>query len=301
DMRVGSRRLVAAMRVFADCFPTPQYRALYREARDVTRALGAVRDLDVLIDHARNPESAAFEGGRLGLDYLIALWTAERAQARKPMLRALNRLERTRFPDRISAYLREEADAYTVGLDQVHLKPPTTSHLPDGGRTPFREAAPPLLLERYQEFYSFEPFVEHPEAETELHDMRIAAKWLRYTMELFAPAYPDGLADTLDAVKGFQELLGDLHDSDVRRDLMDQALSRPLQVEGLLAVGRMLPDPVILGLRLQRAQEQAVRDEVYRSFRRRWRKLAKDGFAARLRGSLSPSGEPPAKDGCRHG
>src|SRR5215207_1130044 len=51
DMRVGSRRLVAAMKVFAVCFPGYEYELLLRQARRVTRRLGAVRDLDVLIDH----------------------------------------------------------------------------------------------------------------------------------------------------------------------------------------------------------------------------------------------------------
>src|SRR5690242_7251507 len=51
DMRVGSRRLVAAMRVFETCYPDRQYERLFREARRVTRRLGGVRDLDVLIDY----------------------------------------------------------------------------------------------------------------------------------------------------------------------------------------------------------------------------------------------------------
>ena len=51
DLRVGSRRLAAAMKVFAICFPGSEYRRLVREVRRVTRRLGALRDLDVLIDY----------------------------------------------------------------------------------------------------------------------------------------------------------------------------------------------------------------------------------------------------------
>src|SRR4029079_16911010 len=50
DVRVASRRLRAAMDVARGCFPTAWYRPLYNNAKEITRALGAVRDLDVLIE-----------------------------------------------------------------------------------------------------------------------------------------------------------------------------------------------------------------------------------------------------------
>ncbi len=283
DMRVGSRRVVAAMRVFRDCFPTVEFRNLAREARGITDALGAVRDLDVLIEHATLRRRDAADEVHPALAYLIAVWGGDRRRARRPMLRELARLEKTRYLARMEQYLTEEFEAHAVGMDLVHRRAREDSPLPSGGRTSFREAAPLLLGLRYANLYSFEPYVEHPEATTELHAMRIAAKWFRYTMELFSPAYADSLREPLEAVRRFQELLGDLHDSDVRLDLLQAARRGTLNVDALVEIGELLPDPIPVGLDRLHADEQQFRHACYLSFRDCWRLLAADGFAGRCR------------------
>src|SRR5947209_980612 len=50
DMRVASRRLRAAINVFAPAFPGPRFAKLERDVKAVTDALGEARDLDVMID-----------------------------------------------------------------------------------------------------------------------------------------------------------------------------------------------------------------------------------------------------------
>ena len=273
DMRVGSRRLVAAMRVFAGCFPEREYRALLREARRITRLLGAVRDLDVLIEHYEEELAGAEGARRLGIGYLLALRQRERERARKPMLRGLRRLERGRFADRLRDYLRQEADKYRVGLVPIPL------HEPDaGGSEPFRQAAPRLLEERLNTLYGFEQYTGNAEAVEELHEMRIAAKWLRYTMELFAPAYADELKKSIGTAKKLQELLGDLHDSDVRLDLLRATLGARLKVKGLEAVGQLSPDPVQTGLTAELRREEGTRQGCYRAFYKEWRRLESRDF-----------------------
>ena len=50
--------------------------------------------------------------------------------------------------------------------------------------------------------------------------MRIAAKRLRYTQEIFAPCFPDKEYKWLsDQVKSVQEQIGEIHDADVRGPL----------------------------------------------------------------------------------
>jgi CHAD domain-containing protein len=148
------------------------------------------------------------------------------------------------------------------------------------GDLEFREAAPVALEERYHEFYAFRPYVDNPAAVEELHEMRIKAKWLRYTMELFAPAYADGLKKPLSGIKKFQELLGDLHDSDVRLDRLRAALSRPLDADGLQALGLFLPEPVTASLTLLEADERVTRQGHYDAFHAEWQKLERRSFAA---------------------
>ncbi|MGV3720598.1 MAG: CHAD domain-containing protein [Actinomycetota bacterium] len=282
DMRVGSRRLVAAMRVFAECFPAAEYRRLLREARNVTRRLGAVRDLDVLIDHYEKlrPEASAAE--QPGIDYFIALRQRERVRARRPMLRAMDQLERDGFAQRLRSYLEREAELYQVGLDPYTIRLRSMgSRLeeePAAAIGSFRHAAPPALEVRHAELYAFEPYVDHPEAVEELHEMRIAAKWLRYTMELFAPAYADGLKRPLSSVKRIQELLGDLHDSDVRLDLLRGMVDARLDYRGLEAIGRLLPDPVERAVALLLEREEVTRQGCYQAFYKEWSRLEVRGF-----------------------
>ena len=78
---------------------------------------------------------------------------------------------------------------------------------------------------------SYESWLQHPEAITEHHAMRIAAKHLRYTMEIFAPVYRFGLKKYIARVARLQQLLGNLHDTDVWIDMVSLILlkerSRP--------------------------------------------------------------------------
>lgn len=276
DMRVGSRRLVAAMKVFGACFPGKEFRRLLREAKDVTRALGGVRDLDVLIDHYQRLRSPEDPDTLLGIDYFIAVQQRERRKVRKPLLEALEELKRDNYPARVARFLREEAELYATGLH------PAASRNGHGEavdcRQPFAVTAPGFLRQRYDEFYAFEPYVAHPECVVELHDMRIAAKWFRYTMELFAPAYGEGLKSSYSAIKKFQAHLGDLHDSDVRLDILRAMLANPLDARGLEALGLMLPEPVAASLQVMLEREEVERARIYAGFYKEWQKCEKKGF-----------------------
>jgi CHAD domain-containing protein len=73
---------------------------------------------------------------------------------------------------------------------------------------------------------SFEPWVTQADAVAEHHAMRIAAKKLRYTMEVYGPVYRLGLKKPHARVKKVQEILGDLHDCDVWIDGVTRLLLR---------------------------------------------------------------------------
>jgi CHAD domain-containing protein len=58
-------------------------------------------------------------------------------------------------------------------------------------------------------------YADDPSRVLELHEMRIAAKKLRYTMELFAPFRDKWFSAAIERVKALQEALGEIHDTDV--------------------------------------------------------------------------------------
>lgn len=93
QVRVASRHLRAAMDVAAGCFPDKWYKPLHKTAKEITGALGGVRDLDVLHEAFVARRKKVRVADRAGIDYLIAQIDADRAIARAEMERYLTRLE----------------------------------------------------------------------------------------------------------------------------------------------------------------------------------------------------------------
>jgi hypothetical protein len=153
-----------------------------------------------------------------------------------------------------------------------------------------------ILAVRIAEFYSFAPIVTHPELSEALHDLRISAKRLRYTLELFRPQFGKAGERQIERVKMIQEILGTLHDHDVRIDLIGDELSR-LMVEqsrktrsdiadassddlaAIAAVAlRPPPDDPRRGLIALLGREHAGRRAAYTRFRAVWDSCAGDGM-----------------------
>jgi len=92
DVRVASRRLRAAMDVAAPAFPGKWYTPLHRTAKEITGALGEVRDRDILLEALRADRSAAPLAEHPGIDRLIDRAEFERDAARTEMEQYLREL-----------------------------------------------------------------------------------------------------------------------------------------------------------------------------------------------------------------
>jgi CHAD domain-containing protein len=83
-----------------------------------------------------------------------------------------------------------------------------------------RANARKIIATRTDEFFAFAPALADPANVTELHDMRIAAKRLRYALELFADALGPDATACIAQIKEFQDIVGDIHDHDVHADIL---------------------------------------------------------------------------------
>ena len=92
DVRVASRRLRAAMDIAAPAFSRGWYRPLHQVAKDITGALGEVRDRDVLLESLRADRAMAPSAEHPGIDRLIERVESERVVARTEMERYLREL-----------------------------------------------------------------------------------------------------------------------------------------------------------------------------------------------------------------
>ena len=72
-----------------------------------------------------------------------------------------------------------------------------------------------IVRERLEEMYSWDTYVDNPYNVRDLHNLRIAAKRLRYTLELFQETFPEEIVPLIKEIEQIQAELGSLHDSDV--------------------------------------------------------------------------------------
>lgn len=135
------------------------------------------------------------------------------------------------------------------------------------------ENARKILAVRTAEYFSYAPIVDIPEAVEQLHALRIAAKRLRYTLELFRDLFGQRGDALIDQVKAVQEDLGEIHDLDVRLELIDAELNS-LDSESDAERGEAIGANPRIGLNALAERERAARQERYDAFRARWRTRA---------------------------
>jgi hypothetical protein len=139
-----------------------------------------------------------------------------------------------------------------------------------------------------------------------VHRMRIAVKYLRYTLEVFAPEFPGGFEAERRQVKKLQELLGDLHDHDVRIDLLRRRVDRELRTirrqwrrhsralrsgrgdcPSLAAFSGLVAERPYAGLVDLLAHQLAEREKACSAFQRYWARLETIGLELALRAAVS--------------
>src|SRR3954471_21096424 len=153
---------------------------------------------------------------------------------------------------------------------------------PDG---PLRENVERIIAVRADEVRSFSPAVLDPRNVEALHDMRIAAKRLRYVLELTTPVFGAPVEEGAKRAKKLQDLLGEIHDCDVTIPRVQRHIER-LRLEDAAALreaagtgatdldprsAREAPNRLLYrGLEALVVYLRARRDVLYGSFVREW-------------------------------
>ena len=239
QMRVWSRRSRAALEMFAPCFSGRHYAAVALAVHDVTGALGAARDLDVMILTLRDRANALPDAERAGLFAFVKVLEARREAAQEPVSFAVKKLKRQNAAQ-FAALLTESpaAPSRTRGKRKasgsVDLSAALTAN------------AAHLITKRLHTLFEYETCLDDAGAVTQHHAMRIAAKKLRYTMDIFQEAVTTHLPDAapfvnaLEAVKRLQEHLGEMHDADVLAPQLAEYLAKMLR-DGYATKAKSLP------------------------------------------------------------
>jgi CHAD domain-containing protein len=210
DMRVATRRLRAAWRIFDDAFKPNKTRKLRRRLRVLADRLGAVRDLDVLIDGLESYRLGLDPDQQPGLEPLLALWRRQRSSDRDLLIGELD-------SGRYAEFLEEMKDFLEAGANEAaNVASPTLPHR-------IRDRVPSQIWAAYEAVRAFELVLPWADVET-LHQLRIATKWLRYDLEFFGETLGPDSARLLERVVALQDFLGCLHDADVASKLARDVL-----------------------------------------------------------------------------
>ncbi|MBA2719114.1 MAG: CHAD domain-containing protein [Chloroflexi bacterium] len=204
SMRVATRRQRAAWRVFGAAFRPARTKGHRTRLREVATRLGAVRDLDVLLEAVDVYRADLPVAEQRALEPLLAAWRIHREDARKLLVRELDSDGYRRWLDDYAEFVRH---------DGLAAKPviPTEPHR-------VRDTAASRIQSAYEQVRAYEPVLRWADVET-LHELRIHGKWLRYSLEFVREALGPESDGLIARVTALQDHLGLLNDADVSAHL----------------------------------------------------------------------------------
>ncbi len=219
DMRVASRRLRIALADFAPYFKTRELNSSRKKLKSLASALGEVRDADVAIEALVKLASRADSDVAEGVETLVDERKREREDARAKLVKVIDEGDCQNLRAEFAASL-EKAIAKRTAKQENTLSGAITNG------TSFHDAGRSLIEKRYLQLRNLSASLFRPHDTEPLHRMRIEAKKLRYTLELFAAAWNDSLLSFADEVSQMQTLLGEVHDCDVWIDALGARLKK---------------------------------------------------------------------------
>jgi CHAD domain-containing protein len=206
DLRVETRRSTAALELYADFLPAKHRVRLEKRLKKIRRAAGKARDLDVFIGLLEQDKTGQNPGP------LLEIAKDRRKKAQDGMVRAGKRARQQGLHKDIRRFLKEAGKRRKGG--GMRFGPWARAELRPRMRA-FFEAAPPANsgLKR-------------------LHEFRIQAKYLRYTMEMLETAFPPSFSkELLPRVQRLQDRIGELIDIRTRKKKIEKWLPRAPNAE----------------------------------------------------------------------
>ena len=213
DMRVSARRMRAAFQLYEPYFDKKALDSMVRRLRRAGRALGAVRDLDVLLAGAQGYEAKLPDEQKGGLEQLFSVWRARREVARRVMLEMLD--------GRGYRELRADCEAF---LTTPGAGVPARGPEP-GEPYEVRHVLPGLIFDRYGAVRAYETFLPDAPLDT-YHALRIDCKRFRYAMEFSRDVLGPQTSALIKQAVAMQDHLGAMQDARVAEGLLIEFIAQ---------------------------------------------------------------------------
>jgi len=205
SMRVASRRLRSALRDFMHYVRKQRLASLLKQLRSIAAALGEVRDQDVAIKALEQLESRIPSHFAPALKQFIDTRREIRDAARQELISILE-----------DTQLKELETAFTARVEEATaLREAKSAGTEVRSQISYRLMSRSIILDRLRELEKLSQGLFSPFDIETLHEMRIAAKRLRYAIELFQQCWGHGISSYAKRVARIQTALGEVHDCDV--------------------------------------------------------------------------------------
>lgn len=247
QLRVNLRRLRSLLRAFRPLTKDDTLKRMEREARDVGRVVGRLRDADVALSDIVAPVQAdSANGTSAALDVLQHHLAAQREALRAEV--------RASLQDAAWSWFKLHCALFGLLIERQPLKKKAAAR-------PAISFAPKAIGKRWNAVREWGDALDHLSDE-ERHEMRKVLKTLRYTIEIFADLYPkQATKPYLKRLKALQDRFGYLNDVTLAHELAKDPTLATAQAE--------LRDAARSVLAWHEAQTGASRDEMIA----RWREL----------------------------
>jgi CHAD domain-containing protein len=206
DFRVAARRLQSLLKVFRPLFDDEAWRGHYKPIRQLVKLAGKVREADVFIGMVQGQRRAAAGAEGRTIALLLAQQQDDREEQLKPLREFVRSLEEGLFGDRFTEFIRTGYRKKKRSFKKSPLS------LKESFRANARHVIPGLVSAMNGQV---EKAIRHSGNIEELHVLRLKAKPLKYTMEIFRPALGASVRPFEKEVVGMIELLGNIHDADL--------------------------------------------------------------------------------------
>ena len=193
DLRVAIRRCRSVAAAMEEVDPDPAWPTMRKTARKLFRALGELRDAQVMEEWVKRlgPENDPVRA------HLEASFNAKETQLRDEALRAVEKFD-VKLWKRLARALRQRSRLVPTGS----------------------LAAECLALERFENAKELHGKALRVEKPKPWHALRIGLKRFRYTVESLLPERYSTWSENLKRV---QDLLGEVHDLDVLLDIVKKS------------------------------------------------------------------------------
>lgn len=202
DLRVASRRLREGLALFSPCYPPEETARLGKAMKRVTRHLGAMRNTDEALAFFSALAEELDDCCREELKGLIRSFAARRDKGLKGFKAGLRRCAP---PALRRDFLR------TINSPRLFAPPVPGVDL----LAPVSLFAANTVTGRLAAVAELLPAAKNAGEIEAQHRLRIAVKHFRYRLELLSFQIEAGFPEILATLKGYQEVLGKMHDLDV--------------------------------------------------------------------------------------